>query len=237
MFAVRRSAIARSLAARCLNAQWVMITTMRLAAILSTFVVATHLAAAQPPPGTTDPALKQLMPQATSRATANTASEAPGCSASGTPGNTAPTPSACTGSQSPERSSAFLLGSVGIGSMGLLVADLQLGWMIVPQFGVFASLGEIVVVSDDGGALGIKGLGARLWGDRFFFEARAAMATTTTGCEFDDPCVDKTTYLGAAGAGVELIHSRNFGLELRGEMIFDRRDAVFLGTLGLGFYL
>jgi hypothetical protein len=200
-----------------------MTTAMRLTGVLLTFVVAAHPAAAQPPPSSPDLVPRQLMPQPASNPT------------SGPPGTTAPTPRVA--SQSTERDSAFVVGSVGVGSMGLFAADLQLGWMLTPRLSVFASIGGFMVVEDEGGAVGIKGLGARLWGDRVFLEARAAAASTTTGCDFDDPCVDRTTFIGIAGAGAELLHSRGFGLELRGEIVFARHDRAFLGTLGLGFYL
>jgi hypothetical protein len=212
-----------------------------LAGILSVLLFATRPASAQPP-GTTDPALQKLL-QGKPDDAARTGPGAPPGTSSAPPRNAAPVQTAGAGSESPDRGGVFVLGSTGMASRGL-VGDLQAGWTISPRLNVFASIGGIV--DGDGVPSRILGLGARRWLDRAFLEARAAVASTpSAACDVpDSPCVDVTTYLGMAGAGVELIRRRHVGLELRGEVIFGphddaffgRRDVVFLGTLGLGFY-
>ena len=176
------------------------------------------VAAAEPPSGAI-----------LSAQTAAAALPAPGAAA---PGNTAPIPHS---DADDERQGPFIVTSLGLGSF-LMAGDLQLGWTIIPQLSVFVSIGAVVVVEDDGGGASLKGVGARLWHVPFYLEARAEAATVSTGCEFDDPCGSRTEWIGAAGAGFELVHTRHFGLELRAEELFQHRDSALVVSLGVGLH-
>jgi len=68
-------------------------------------------------------------------------------------------------------------------------------------------------------------------------EARIASLTATNACEFDDPCYHRKLLAGILGAGVELIHTRHFGLHLQTQFVIERHDVVPLFLLGVGFYL
>jgi hypothetical protein len=140
-----------------------------------------------------------------------------------------------SGSDAEPRNGLFIQGSLSVGIVSL--ADLRLGWVIGSRLSVFASLGEAVVLVDDGGAARVLGVGARLWADKLFFEGRVVGVKVASECDFEASCEDRTTYLGIVGIGGEFIHTRNFGLELRGEVITDGRDRTFLVGTGLSFYL
>jgi hypothetical protein len=157
----------------------------------------------------------------------------------GPPGTVPGQPPAAAGaSKSPENVGGFIAGSVGVGTHALLLADAQLGLTLGGRFSPFVSLsGAVVADEDDGGGASFKGLGARLWFDQMFLEGRVIWARSSGGCDFDEPCRDQTTYLGMFGIGGEVIAGEHAGLELRGEVITDGRDTVFLGTLGLALRL
>lgn len=114
-----------------------------------------------------------------------------------------------------------------------MYGDLQIGWMINSHIGVFGSVGGIVV--EEGGA-GLKGIGVRLATGPVFADARFAWLSESSGCEFDDPCTTVTHHAAILGAGVEFIHTRHFGLELRGQLLRDRYGTARSAGLGLAFY-
>jgi hypothetical protein len=153
----------------------------------------------------------------------------------GPPGTVSSQPPVAAGTPKPrEAFGGFIAGSVGVGTHALLLADAQLGLTLGGRFSPFVSLSSAVVAADDdGGSVSFKGLGARLWFDQMFLEGRVIWASSPGGCDFDQPCQDQTTYLGMFGIGGEVIAGEHAGLELRGEVITDGQDTVFLGTLGL----
>jgi hypothetical protein len=206
--------------------------------IVMLFILVARPGSAQPP-DTTDPAMKKIRD---SRGTAMTASGTSPRTSSAPGGKADPTQAGSAGLESPERSGLFVLGSLGVASKGL-AGDLYVGWTIRPWLNAFASIGGIV--DGDSVPTSIKGLGVRLLRDQAFLELRVAIGSTPTGCEFDAPCIDETTFLGMVGVGMEFIHRRHVGLEIRGQAIFGaddpivhgRRYAAFLVTLGLGLFL
>jgi hypothetical protein len=132
----------------------------------------------------------------------------------------------------PERLGPFVDVSVS-GGEGLMYGDLQVGWMINSHVGVFGSVGG--VVAEEGGAE-VKGIGVRLASGPVFADARFAWLSSSNGCEFDDPCTTVTEHAAIVGAGVELIHTRHFGLELRGQVLRDRYGTLGSAGLGLALY-
>ena len=133
-----------------------------------------------------------------------------------------------------ERDGLYLSGSVGGGAV--FTADLRLGWVIGSTFGLFASLGKAVVLDDEGGVVSLTGVGLRLWHGGVFIEGGAVSASVPHECEFDEPCGDRTSTLARFGVGGEFLHTEHFGMEIRGEMLTDRRDAVYLLAIGMTAY-
>ncbi|HEX7842448.1 MAG TPA: hypothetical protein VF469_33475 [Kofleriaceae bacterium] len=160
--------------------------------------------------------------------------------APGPPGTVPSRPAVIGGgaSDAGEPGGPFVAGSLGFAAGPFAMADLQLGWRIGAWFSPFVSLSGVVVLDDDDGGGGVRltGVGARLWFDRAFVEGRVMQAGATSGCDFDEPCTEQTVHLGMFGVG-GVIGGRHVGLELRASVLTDGKDAVFLGTAGLGFYL
>jgi hypothetical protein len=173
-------------------------------------------------------------------ASAQPATVAGGPPASQPPGRAAPGPidprfAGTGGASTDQRDGLFLAGSVGMGAV--FTADLRLGWVIGSRFGLFASLGKAVVLDEEGEVATLTGVGARLWHGGAFLEGGAVGASEATSCEFDESCRDRTVVLGRFGAGGEFVHTAHFGMELRGEVLTDGRDAVYLVALGMTTYL
>ena len=191
-------------------------------------------ASAQLPASTTDPAPEQGMPPpagpdaawTTGPATpANTASRAPGYQHPGA-GGTADASGA-------ERNGVFARASLAINPKDAMIGNLQAGWMFGSQVGVFGSIGAIVV--DDGGAA-FKGVGVRLSSGAGFAEAQIAWLTNLDDCDSDEPCGHRTTPVAILGAGMEVVHLRHFGLEVRGQIATDGRDVLWFLGFGPGVY-
>lgn len=85
--------------------------------------------------------------------------------------------------------------------------------------------------------VGRQGGGVRLGSGPGFAEVQIASLTTTTSCELDDPCIHREAVGAILGAGLEIVHTRHFGLPLRTQFVIDRHDVVPLLHIGLGFYL
>jgi hypothetical protein len=127
-----------------------------------------------------------------------------------------------------ERFGPFVDASV-YGGEGLMYGDLQMGWMINSHIGVFGSFGG--VVAEEGGA-GLKGIGVRLANGPVFAEARLDWLSVSSDCDLDGPCMTETAHVADVGVGLEFVHTRHFGLEVRGKVLTNGRG--MLGSLGLG---
>jgi hypothetical protein len=164
------------------------------------------------PPGMTAPAPNQPMPPA-------------GFAGAGSLG--------IAGADSSERNGLFIDASLLFGQEAILAGNLQLGWMFGSHLGVFGSLGGLV--GEDLGA-GFKAIGMRFSEGSVFAEAQFAWLTPSSDCDSDEPCTSPTAHVAILGAGLEFIHFRHFGMELRGQLITDGRDTVTNLGLGLGMY-
>lgn len=161
--------------------------------------------------------------------------------ASAQPGMTTPTsppvgpgpaPGACNTCADPmERQGPFVSVGLDAAPHGLLVGDLQLGWMIAPWIGVFVSLDG--VVAEDTGAHP-WGAGLRLASGIAFAEARILSVGSDGECD-EGGCSDLPRIV-MFGGGVELVRSQHAALDLHLRVITDGRDAVPLAGFGLGFH-
>jgi hypothetical protein len=162
--------------------------------------------------------------------------------ADGPPGEIAPRPSssaaaAAVADNDPAARSGFLQASLGVGPVAAVIGELRLGWQFNRYLGVFGSLGRAVALESEAVGISFTGLGARIWSNAFYVEGQVDWARRTSSCELDEPCVERHQTLGHVGVGGELVRTRHFGLELRGEVIFDGSHKLLFGTFGLGFYL
>lgn len=146
----------------------------------------------------------------------------------------APAPGSVSAGAAPVgRQGPFVGVGLDIGPQAALVGDVQVGWMIAPWVGVFASLSGLLV---DDGAAHLRGAGLRLASGVAFAEARIlSIGSFDHECD-DGSCSDGTTRIVLVGAGVELVHSQHVALDLHLHVLTDGRDSVPLAGLGLGFY-
>lgn len=142
-------------------------------------------------------------------------------------------PAGNAGQDSGDRDAAFVIGELGRAGDGMLAIDLQLGWMVTPWLGVFASLGGYWGTDTD---TRLSGVGVRLASGPVFVEGRIVSKRVSSDCDLDNPCVAHTSHAGVVGAGVELLHLRHFAFELHARVVADGRTSLLLGGLGLGFY-
>jgi hypothetical protein len=186
-----------------------MRTRPRVAGILAIAVLAIALpASAQVPPGMTAPT--------------NPPPVGPGAGPATGTGN--------AGADPMERRGPFFSVGLDAAPQGVLIGDLQLGWMIAPWIGVFVSLDGVVA---EEAAAHLWGAGLRLASGVAFAEVRI-MSLSNDG-ECDEGCGD-TPHVALIGAGVELIRSQHVALDLHLHVLTDGRDTVPLAGLGLGFY-
>jgi hypothetical protein len=142
-----------------------------------------------------------------------------------------PAAGACNACAEPvERQGPFVSVGIDAAPQGVLVGDLQLGWMVAPWIGVFVSLDGVVA---DEAAAHLWGAGLRLQSGIAFAEARI-MSITEDG-ECDEGCGD-TPRIALFGAGVEFVHSQHVALDLHLHVLTDGRAAVPLAGFGLGFH-
>jgi hypothetical protein len=132
-----------------------------------------------------------------------------------------------------DRDAAFVIGGLGRAGDGMLAIDLQLGWMVTPWLGVLASLGGYWGTDTD---TSLRGVGVRLASGPVFVEGQIVSKRVSSDCDFDNPCVARTSHAGVVGAGVELLHLRHFAFEVHARVLADGRTSLLLGGLGLGFY-
>lgn len=143
----------------------------------------------------------------------------------------APAPGACSACGDPvERQGPFVSFGLDVAPQGVLVGDLQLGWMVAPWIGVFVSLDGLV--ADDTGVY-LRGAGLRLASGVAFAEVRILSVSADREC--DEGCGD-TPRIALFGAGVELVHSQHVALDLHLHVLTDGRDAVPLLGTALGFH-
>lgn len=114
-----------------------------------------------------------------------------------------------------------------------MYGDLQMGWMINAHIGIFGSAGG--VAGSESGA-GLKGIGVRLADGPVFADARLGWLSVSSDCDSHEPCTTETEHVVIVGIGVEFIHTRHFGLEVRGQVLTDGHETLGSGGLGLGFY-
>lgn len=154
-----------------------------------------------------------------------------------------PAISACTGARSSpdlplaaaERRALVFGGGLALSKQGVAQGELRLGWMFHPQLSVFAAIAGGVV--SEGGGYKLQELGVRAGSGRGFVDLRAGRLSVPSGCDFDDLCVTRNHFAWSAGLGLELVHRRHFGLELRGDILSTRIDSLFFAGLGFSLYL
>jgi hypothetical protein len=184
-----------------------MRTRHSVAGLLAIAVLAITLPASADPPGMTAPTNPPVGPGA------------------------GPATGACNACADPvERQGPFVSFGLDAAPQGVLVGDLQLGWMLAPWIGVFVSLDGVVA---EEAAAHLWGAGLRLQSGIAFAEARI-MSITEDG-ECDEGCGDKP-HIVMFGGGVDLVHSQHVALDVHLLVLTDGRDAVPLAGFGLGFH-
>jgi hypothetical protein len=133
-----------------------------------------------------------------------------------------------------DRDRLFLLGGIAW-SREPFMLDAELGWMFAGRVGVSASVGGAGTLMD--GGAGLVGVGVRLWQGPLFVDGRYARAHYTSGCEFDDPCVEHSARAWIFGGGGEIVRSRYFGLELRVRGLAAQGQVHLFAGFGVGLYL